>query len=157
MIHGVATAPELAYRRHLEELARAGAIVYVPAISRPADPANDGWHGRTGRLDSIVDSIAAEAGLDPAATVAYLCGNPAMIAAVEPRLAAIGIPAECHSCRAVLDAAGRRFAADRADTPRTAPVTRRRAAALARSVVPVRFWAKRPVSPATQPLRDSAR
>ena len=93
VIHGVAAAPELAYRGHLEGLARSGAIMYVPTISRPADPANDGWLGRTGRLDSIVDSIAAEAGLDPAATVAYLCGNPAMIAGVEPRLASIGIPA----------------------------------------------------------------
>ncbi|MGZ8438634.1 MAG: FAD-binding oxidoreductase [Candidatus Limnocylindrales bacterium] len=94
VIHGVATVAELAYRRRLEGLARAGAIVYVPTISRPADPANDGWHGRTGRLDSIVASISAGAGLETAATVAYLCGNPAMIAAVEPRLAALGIPAD---------------------------------------------------------------
>jgi ferredoxin--NADP+ reductase len=92
VVHGVATAPELAYRERLERLARQGAIVYVPAVSRPDDPANAGWRGHSGRLDSLAGAIAEQVSLDPAATVAYLCGNPAMIAAVEPRLAALGIP-----------------------------------------------------------------
>ena len=94
VVHGVASAAELAYRDELERLARGGRIVYVPAISRPDDPANDGWTGRTGRLDGLVGSIAGAAGIDPSSTVAYVCGNPAMIAAVEPRLAALGIPAD---------------------------------------------------------------
>jgi ferredoxin--NADP+ reductase len=94
VVHGVASAPELAYRAELERLAHAGAIVYVPAISRPDHPANDGWTGRTGRLDGLVDAVADTAGIDPGSTVAYLCGNPAMIAAVEPRLAALGIPGD---------------------------------------------------------------
>jgi len=94
VVHGVATAPELAYRDRLERLARDGAIVYVPAISRPADRANRGWRGDTGRLDTLVGAIAERTSLAPATTVAYLCGNPAMIAAVEPRLAALGLPAD---------------------------------------------------------------
>lgn len=93
VVHGVASTPELAYRFELERLARAGRIVYAPAISRPDHPASNGWTGRTGRLDDLVGAIADAAGIDPSATVAYLCGNPAMIAAVEPRLAALGIPA----------------------------------------------------------------
>lgn len=94
VVHGVASVPELAYRERLEGLAREHAIVYVPAVSRPTDPANAGWRGHTGRLDAIVAAIAEQSSLAPASTVAYLCGNPAMIAAVEPRLAALGLPAD---------------------------------------------------------------
>ena len=91
VVHGVATAPELAYRDQFERLSRDGTIHYVPAISRPTDPANRGWRGRVGRLDSLIAPIAADAGLEPAATVAYLCGNPAMVAAVERQLAILAI------------------------------------------------------------------
>jgi ferredoxin-NADP reductase len=91
VIHGVASVAELVYRERFERLARDGAIDYVPAISRPADPANAGWRGHTGRLDALVGTIAQRSWLDPAGIVAYLCGNPAMIAAVEPRLAALGL------------------------------------------------------------------
>ncbi len=94
VIHGVATAPELAHRDRLERLAQDGAIVYLPAVSRPSDPANAGWRGGTGRLDALIDGIAERCSIRPGATVAYLCGNPAMIAAVEPRLAALGMPAD---------------------------------------------------------------
>lgn len=93
VVQGVATIAELAYRDELERLAGDGQIVYVPSISRPADPANARWRGRTGRLDALVGSIATDAGLEPSSTVAYLCGNPAMIAAVGSRLADLGIPA----------------------------------------------------------------
>ncbi|MBI3748086.1 MAG: hypothetical protein HY262_04460 [Chloroflexi bacterium] len=94
VVHGVASAPELAYRAELERLAHAGRIVYVPTVSRPDHPANDGWTGRIGRLDGLLGAIADTTGIDPASTVAYLCGNPAMIAAVETRLTALGIPAD---------------------------------------------------------------
>jgi ferredoxin-NADP reductase len=92
VVHGVARASDLAYRERLQQLAYEGEIVYVPAISRPDDPLNAGWHGHTGRLDDLAGRIVEGASLDPAATVAYQCGNPAMIAAVEPRLAALGVP-----------------------------------------------------------------
>jgi ferredoxin--NADP+ reductase len=94
VVHGAATQPELAYRVEFERLAAEGRIVYVPAVSRPSDRSNAGWHGRTGRLDALIDTIAAEARIQAASTVAYLCGNPAMIAALSPRLAALGLPAE---------------------------------------------------------------
>ncbi len=111
VIHGVATAPELAYRVQLERLASDGRIVYVPAVSRPADPANGGWRGRTGRLDALVDSVAAGVGIEATSTVAYLCGNPAMIAAVEPRLAALGLPADAIRAEQYWTPADRRLAA----------------------------------------------
>lgn len=94
VVHGVASVAELAYRERLERLARDGAIDYVPAISRPADLVNAGWRGDAGRLDALVSTIAQRSSLEPAGTVAYLCGNPAMIAAVEPRLAALGLPSD---------------------------------------------------------------
>ncbi len=94
VVHGVATAPELAYRGRLDRLARDGAIVYVPSVTRPDHPANHGWQGQVGRLDALVGSIVEHASLEPSGTVAYLCGNPQMITAVESRLATLGFPAE---------------------------------------------------------------
>jgi ferredoxin--NADP+ reductase len=91
VVHGVATAPELAYHDHLERLSGEGAILYVPAISRPTDPANRGWRGRAGRLDSLIAGIVADVRLEPASTVAYLCGNQAMVAALERQLASMGM------------------------------------------------------------------
>ena len=93
VVHGVATVPELADRERLERLAADGAIDYVPAVSQPADPLNRGWAGAVGRLDALIATIAAKAELDPGSTVAFLCGNAAMIAAVAPRLATLGLPA----------------------------------------------------------------
>ncbi|HEY6058644.1 MAG TPA: FAD-binding oxidoreductase [Candidatus Limnocylindrales bacterium] len=92
LLHGVASAPELAYRRVLERLSSAGDILYVPAVSRPADPANAGWRGVAGRLDAVLPEIAASTGLDPLASVAYVCGNPGMIGAVERVLVSLGFP-----------------------------------------------------------------
>jgi ferredoxin--NADP+ reductase len=94
VVHGVAAMTELAYRERLEGLARDDLIVYVPAVSRPTDAANTGWRGKAGRLDAVIEAIAEQTSLAPTATVAYLCGNPAMIAAVEPRLATLGLPAD---------------------------------------------------------------
>jgi ferredoxin--NADP+ reductase len=58
-------------------------VTFVPTISRPDDPGNAGWPGRVGRVETIVSAICDEMGLVPTDTVAYLCGNPAMIAATE--------------------------------------------------------------------------
>jgi len=116
VIHGVATVSELVHRERLERLARAGAIVYLPAISRPADPANAGWRGRTGRLDTLIGAIAEQSSLEPAATVVYLCGNPAMIAAVEPQLAALGLPPDAIRAEQYWTPADGQPTADRAST-----------------------------------------
>ena len=94
VIHGVAHAVELAYRERLERWAAEGRISYVPSISRPADPSNHGWTGRAGRIDAILDDVLVEHALDSRHTVAYLCGNPAMIAAGARILAAHGLSAD---------------------------------------------------------------
>jgi ferredoxin-NADP reductase len=94
VIHGVARAAELAYRDRLEALAARGRVVYVPAVSRPADPANAGWNGATGRVHTLVASVLAEHGVDRSQTVAFLCGNPAMVDAVDVALRTLGMPPE---------------------------------------------------------------
>ena len=50
-------------------------------MSRPADPANDGWTGATGRTEAVLDGVCDRLGLDLPDTVAYICGNPEMIEA----------------------------------------------------------------------------
>jgi ferredoxin-NADP reductase len=92
VVHGVSHVAELAFRARFERWAAGGRVTYLPAISRPADPRNVGWVGRTGRLDAVIPAIVEAHGLDPAGTVAYLCGNPGMIAATERVLAGVGLP-----------------------------------------------------------------
>ena len=62
------------------------ALTYVPTVSRPDDPANARWRGRTGRAETILPSVIASAKLPPGGFVAYLCGNPGMVTAAEVAL-----------------------------------------------------------------------
>jgi ferredoxin--NADP+ reductase len=95
IVHGVSHPAELAYRDDLE--GRAGGtqtIVYVPTVSRPEAPSAAGWAGRTGRVETIIESVIDGHAVDPCTTVAYLCGNPEMIDSVGHILAARGFPAD---------------------------------------------------------------
>ncbi|HEY5487231.1 MAG TPA: 4Fe-4S binding protein [Candidatus Limnocylindrales bacterium] len=92
VVHGASYVSELAYRDRLEGWAAGGRLVYVPTISRPSDPANEGWAGKTGRTEAILASICREFGLDPLDSVAYLCGNPDMTDYSAAVLAALGFP-----------------------------------------------------------------
>ena len=67
---------------------------YVPSLSRPSDPVNVGWTGRTGRVDAILNDVCGTHGLEPRNTVAYLCGHPGMIASAERILVGRGLPAD---------------------------------------------------------------
>lgn len=92
VIHGVALAVELAYRERLEGWEADGLVRYVPSISRPHDPRNAAWSGRTGRVDAILEALLESDQLDPQDTVAYLCGQPGMIAAGTQVLLRGGLP-----------------------------------------------------------------
>lgn len=94
VVHGVARAPDLAWRRRLEQLAARGRITYIPAISRPADPANAGWAGAAGRVDALLPSLLAAAGAEPLRTVAFICGNLGMTEAAGAALRAFGLPGD---------------------------------------------------------------
>ncbi|MCI0582418.1 MAG: FAD-binding oxidoreductase [Chloroflexi bacterium] len=94
VLHGCSYTEELGYREYLEglETDRSYPLTYVPTISRPNDPRNDGWAGRTGRVERVVASVCKDLGLRPDRTVVYICGNPEMIINVETELMHRGFP-----------------------------------------------------------------
>jgi ferredoxin--NADP+ reductase len=99
VVHGVARADELGFGGLLAGLAAdsRSAVRYFPTVSRPADSRSAGWAGLTGRAETLLAEDWGILGLDPARTVAYLCGNPGMVAAAEAALAARGLaPADVH-------------------------------------------------------------
>lgn len=94
LLHGVATPADLAFGAELRTLAEAGLpLALEPTVSRPADPASVGWGGRTGRAEEALRAVLADHRLRPGGTVAYLCGNPGMVAAASTVLAEAGFPA----------------------------------------------------------------
>lgn len=88
VLHGSSFEDELGYRDYLEGLERDRTypLTYVPTISRPDDPRNAGWTGRTGRAEAVVGDVCKDLGLRPDQTVVYICGNPEMILNVEREL-----------------------------------------------------------------------
>jgi len=93
-LNGVSHVRDLGYREQVESWERSGEypVTFVPTISRPTDPGNAGWTGRTGRVETIVGPVVEELGLRPDDTVAYLCGNPDMILSAEATLLDLGFP-----------------------------------------------------------------
>ena len=87
-LNGVSYADELGYREVLDEWEASGTypVTYVPTVSRPDDPRNKEWMGRTGRVEMILGPVLDELGLSPADSIAYICGNPDMILAAEATL-----------------------------------------------------------------------
>jgi ferredoxin/flavodoxin---NADP+ reductase len=94
VLNGVSHAEELGYRDELESLEaeRRYPLHYVPTVSRPADPRNAAWDGRTGRVEAVVTDVCRELGIRPDRTVVYICGNPDMILNVERELMGRGFP-----------------------------------------------------------------
>ncbi len=94
VLHGASYVNELGYRDELEGLVRAGTypLKYVPTVSRPGDPRNAGWQGRTGRVEQVVKSVCRDLRLRPEKTVVYICGNPEMIINTETVLMGLGFP-----------------------------------------------------------------
>ena len=94
MLNGVSYESELGYRRLLEGWQASGEypVTFVPTVSRPDDPRNAAWTGRTGRVESILAPVLDELALTPANSIAYICGNPDMILAAEQTLLGRGYP-----------------------------------------------------------------
>ena len=99
--HGASYIEELGYRERLLELEaesvaqgrKSWNLRYLASISRPAEAANAGWEGYTGRVESLV-SAAPGGGLSPAEelcgaaftpadTTFYICGFDGTIQAVK--------------------------------------------------------------------------
>ena len=83
---------DIGYRALLDRWERTGAypVTFVPTISRPLDPANGGWTGRTGRAEAVIASVCDELDVPAGDAVAYICGNPDMILAAEGELRRLG-------------------------------------------------------------------
>jgi len=94
LLHGASFADEIGYRNLLESWQRDGTypLTFVPTVSRPNDPRNAGWTGRTGRVEQNVAAVCRDLGLRPERTVVYICGNPEMILNVESVLMDRGFP-----------------------------------------------------------------
>jgi ferredoxin--NADP+ reductase len=94
VLNGVSFVEELGYREELEGWERDGTypVRYVPTVSRPDDPRNAGWSGRTGRAEAVVREVCRDLRLRPERTVVYICGNPDMILNVEGELMRAGFP-----------------------------------------------------------------
>jgi ferredoxin--NADP+ reductase len=95
-LHGASYEYDLGYRELLEEwlAEETYPLEYVPCISRPNAPENAGWNGRVGRVEAIVPAVYDEMGLNPDNSIAYICGNPDMINAVDALLLERGFPEE---------------------------------------------------------------
>ncbi len=93
LLHGVSYAGELAYRLFLEDLAAdpVRRSTYIPTVSRPAAPENADWHGSVGRVEAVLPVVCERLRLDARDTVAYVCGNPEMTAAVKGILTERGL------------------------------------------------------------------
>jgi ferredoxin--NADP+ reductase len=90
LVHAARTAARLAFRGEFEASARAGALRYVPIVSR-----DDAFAGLRGRIPArIADgSLAGAAGAAFGAdAVALICGPVAMVADVKAALAARAMP-----------------------------------------------------------------
>jgi ferredoxin--NADP+ reductase len=95
-LNGVSYVGDLGYRELLEDWERSGEypVTFIPTVSRPRDPANAGWTGRTGRVETIVEPVVTELGLTAHNAIAYICGNPDMILNAEATLLGLGFPEE---------------------------------------------------------------
>jgi ferredoxin/flavodoxin---NADP+ reductase len=124
LLNGVSYAEELGYRDEMETHEAEGTypLTYVPTVSRAGDPRNAGWHGRTGRVEAIIEDVRRELDLQPERTVVYICGNPDMILNVERDLMARGFP-EFHVKKELYWPKGKDATAAESAVPRASKVT----------------------------------
>jgi ferredoxin-NADP reductase len=82
-LHGVRYEHDLLYERELRDAATTGVARYEPTLSQPAD----GWHGRSGYVQTHVRALwlelAARSGARPHA---YICGLQRMVSSVRDLL-----------------------------------------------------------------------
>jgi ferredoxin-NADP reductase len=96
ILHGASYEFDLGYREMLLawEIDGTYPLTYVPSVSRHTAPENVAWAGRTGRVELIVPQVYDELGLTADNSIAYICGNPDMINAVDLLLHERGFPEE---------------------------------------------------------------
>ncbi len=96
VLMGASYASEFVYDAELIDLAGRypDLITFVPTISRPGEPQNDGWTGQTGRANQVAEEYLARWSLAPEDSLIYACGHPGMIEDVKERLLPRGYAVE---------------------------------------------------------------
>lgn len=99
VLHGARSAKELGYRDVFEQMAKENPhFVYLPTVSRPNDPASQGWAGHTGRVESLLVPNGGKSELEkvlgnsisPENTFFYICGYQGTIDSVIAILQPLG-------------------------------------------------------------------
>ena len=96
VLEGASYHDEFGYDDELTKIAseRPDVVTFVPTVSRPHEPRNEGWTGEKGRVNTIVEKYIAKFGLAPEDTRVYACGHPQMIEDVKARVKALDFPFE---------------------------------------------------------------
>ncbi len=79
VFQGASYLDEFGYDEELQKIAKSGKIVYVPTVSRFKEERNTGWHGKTGRVNAILEEELKKFGVTSKDSVVYLCGHQGMI------------------------------------------------------------------------------
>lgn len=89
---GASFADELTYDSELIELAskHPEVVKFVPTVSRPGDPRNQGWEGQSGRVNAIAEEYLEKFDLPKDDTLVYACGHPGMIEEMKGKLPPLG-------------------------------------------------------------------
>jgi ferredoxin--NADP+ reductase len=94
LLHGAKYAKELGYRETLEKMAASDhSFKYLSTVSRPDHPLSQGWHGSTGRVESLFGQQLEDAvgeKLTPENSFFYICGYQGTIDSVSAILAPLG-------------------------------------------------------------------
>ena len=96
VLMGASYTDELVYDGELLAIAEEhpDLVSFVPTISRPGEPRNNGWAGQTGRVNAVVEEYAERWGLSSDDTLVYACGHPGMIEDVKDRMVPRGYTVE---------------------------------------------------------------
>lgn len=99
VLHGARSTKELGYRDVFENMAKEDPnFIYLPTVSRPNDPASQGWAGHTGRVESLLVPNGYRSELEkalghritPESTFFHVCGYQGTIDSVIAILQPLG-------------------------------------------------------------------
>lgn len=86
VFEGASYIDEFGYLNELTSISQKNKKVdFIPTCSRPNDPKNAQWKGKTGRVNEIFNSICNLEKADKENTIIYACGHPEMVSDVSEK------------------------------------------------------------------------